>query len=84
MLGGVIGRAQKIFKIIQNYFHTALRIPFLCSSFCYTTMTKDTISATFIELIRRADYYASMERYRSYEDGYRLALEREEDLSASL
>jgi len=25
MLGGVIGRAQ---KIIQNYFHTALRIPF--------------------------------------------------------
>ncbi|HXY88119.1 MAG TPA: hypothetical protein VEG44_06740 [Candidatus Acidoferrales bacterium] len=47
-------------------------------------MTKDTISATFIELIRRADYYASMEGFRSYEDEYRLALEREEGLSASL
>ena len=47
-------------------------------------MTKDTISATFIELVRRADYYASMEGFRSYEDGYRLALEQEEDLSASL
>jgi len=47
-------------------------------------MTKDTISATFIELVRRADYYASMEEFRSYEDGYRLALEREDDLSASL